>query len=329
MPERKSKSGRGQCRVGVLGGGISSEREISLLSARSVTDALNRCRIPAVMIDVDSSDPERMRNLLRKDGIGFVFIALHGEYGEDGQVQRLLGQEKMRYTGSSPSASARAMDKVCAKEVFQQHGIYTPRGRVCGDADDIGVYPEFPCVVKPSRSGSSIGVEIVEEPRGLRPAVERAAAIQKPVLIEEYVPGREVTVGILGNQALSVIEIIPRQRYYDYRAKYCDEATRFRHATDLEPERYREIQDIGLKAHRVLGCRGFSRVDVRLTNEKIPYVLEVNSIPGFTSHSLLPLSAKYSGIDFDELVVQILNQAGYGKETSQTKISAKKAQNTS
>jgi len=302
----------GDIKVGVLGGGISLEREISLLSSKEVVSILKRNNINYVFIDIFTSEKEKVKELIFKNKIDLVFIALHGEFGEDGEIQKILEEIGIPYTGSCALASYRAMNKIISKEIFVKENIPTANYLVC-KKKEFPKIDKYPVVVKPYFSGSSIGVFIVFNEYELKNALKEAFSIQDIVIIEDYIDGKELTVGILEDKPLAVVEIIPKGKYFDFFAKYKDDTT-FIAPAKLEKEVYRNVQEIALRAHKALGCRHFSRVDIRLSKENIPYVLEINSIPGLTNHSLLPLSARVCGIGFDELILRMLILALNEKE---------------
>lgn len=296
-------------KVGVLFGGISAEREISLVSGQEVCRVLAEEGVDAVSIDIVTSDKHKVRELIVKPNIDLAFIALHGEFGEDGQIQEILEELNILYTGSGPKASALAMDKLDSKTVFRANGIPTSDFTVLSSPQDIPRSFRYPLVVKPCNCGSSIGVSIVRNQTGLKSGVELAFSYSDRVILEDYVEGRELTVGVLANRPLAVVEIIPKKGYYDFNTKYSHGAATFIVPAKLESETEKKVKSLALKAHRALGCRHFSRVDMRLTGEHSPFVLEVNSIPGLTSHSLLPLSAGACGIDFNRLILQMVKLA--------------------
>jgi len=304
--------------IGVLLGGVSNEREISLISGAEVAAALRRKSLSVKELDVTSSDEYEMRTSLGRAQIDLAFIALHGSFGEDGEIQKLLDTMEIPYTGSSPCASSLAMDKVASKRIFQEYNIATPPFTVYDKDSPLSQPQIFPVVVKPSGSGSSLGVTIVWQSEDFKKAIERALECSHQVLIEEYIEGREVTVGVLDRQALEVVEIVPKNGFYDFRTKYTDGCCDFIVPADFERTEYSRIQSIALQAHKALGCSHFSRVDLRVDRQGVPFVLEVNSIPGFTSHSLLPISAKARGINFDELCYRIVEFA-YIDVTKETK----------
>ena len=303
-------------KIGVLGGGISLERDISLLSSKEVVSILKRNNINHVFIDIFTSEKEIVKELIFKNNIDLAFIALHGEFGEDGEIQKILDEIGIPYTGSCPLASYRAMNKILSKEIFVKENIPTADYIVCR-RNEFPNINKYPVVVKPYFSGSSIGVFIVNNEDELKNALEEAFSIQDTVIIEDYIDGKELTVGILEDKPLAVVEIIPKSRYFDFFAKYKDDTT-FIAPAKLEKDVYKNVQETALRAHKALGCRHFSRVDIKLSKENIPYVLEINSIPGLTSHSLLPLSAKVCGISFDELILKMLVLALNEKEVKKS-----------
>ena len=243
-----------------------------------------------------------------------VFVALHGGMGEDGTLQALLDLSGVPYTGSGMLASALAMDKHRAKMIFRAAGVPTPRGVLLARREE-SVSPEawggFPAVVKPNRQGSSVGVHIVEDPVGLGAALDDAFRYG-PVVVEKYVPGREVTVAVLDGEALPVVEIIPEDGFYDYRHKYTKGRTRYQVPADLPAETAAEARRLGEAAYAALGCGGVARVDFRLSPEGRLYCLEVNTVPGMTETSLVPMAAAAAGIGYDELVERLVKGAEGG-----------------
>jgi len=293
--------------VGILEGGISEEREISHLSAENVYWALRRQGIKSVRLDINTDDKERIKRILSESKIDVVFIALHGRFGEDGRIQTILEELKVPYTGSAPYPSYLAMNKIASKRVFLKNRIPTPPFFVL----DRKKLPQefnisFPLVVKPYFSGSSIGVSIIREEEEFEEALEKAFRWGEKVIVERYIEGKELTVGILEDKPLGVVEIVYQKDFFDFYTKYEDEKVSFLAPAKLEEKIYKRVQEIAFLAHKSLGCRDFSRIDIRLDRENNPFVLEVNSIPGLTSHSLLPLSAKCCGIEFDELIRRMI-----------------------
>ncbi len=290
--------------VTVLAGGPGVEREVSLDSGRAVYEALQRLGHRAVLRDVGPDDLAAL-----DQPADFFFIALHGEFGEDGAVQAALDARSLRYAGSPAAASRLAMDKAKAKGRFEQHGIPTPRYEVVDEATLEGLSTRFSAraVVKPVASGSSVDTVIARTSEDLVGTARRLVPRYGKVLIEEYVDGPELTVGILGDTALPVCEIQTKREFYDYQAKYVDDDTRYLFDIDLPAELLSRVKDLSLQAHRSLGCRAFSRVDWMVDAATLePYLLEINTIPGFTSHSLLPKAAARIGMSFDRLCQRIV-----------------------
>lgn len=295
-------------KVTVLKGGFSSEREVSLKTGAAVAAAL-RARgheVREVDVTCDFVDFGPL------EGADVVFIALHGKFGEDGQLQEMLDRRQIPYTGSTAAASATAMDKQAAKERFAAAGVRTPSGAVlkadspratAKAARAIAAALDYPVVVKPCCEGSSVGVSIHTGPRTIARGVAEAFKHGDRVMIERYVPGRELTVGIFEGRPLPAIELKPAQEFFSYDAKYRDGRTEY--VVTADPRAEAEA----MKAHAALGCDGFSRVDLRITEDGTPYVLEVNTIPGLTERSLLPKAAKAAGIDFEELCDRIVRNA--------------------
>jgi len=300
-------------RIGVLMGGPSTEREISLKSGKAVYEALQQLNIEAIAIDIKTDNIEENIHLIKSYNIDCAFIALHGRFGEDGQLQEILDNIKIPYTGSGAPASRLAIDKVASRRIFEEHGLVVPKYKVVeklnytnkGFRNDI----MFPLVIKPATHGSSIGLSIIDEAGDLAAAMELAFGFDEKIIIEEYIRGREVTVGILNKEALPVIELIPKKRFFDYEAKYQPGMTEYIVPAKLEAEISKKIQSSAMSAHKLLGCSGFSRVDMILSENNIPFVLELNSIPGLTPASLLPKAAETVGIEFGQLCLRLIKLA--------------------
>jgi len=298
--------------ITVLLGGPSSERDVSLVSGSAVADGLERAGHRVTRADISPSDTRA----LDREGIDLVFPVLHGPFGESGEVQELCERRGLRYVGSGPRASRLGMDKVAAKVLFRQAGLATPDWVVVQEADSTGGGPAdlagigLPCVLKPVDGGSSVDVTIARNVAARNQALDALLDRYCRALVEAFIAGREFTVGILGEQALPVLEIIPAREFYDKIAKYQDGAgTRYVFDHGLSPQAARAMQEAALTAHRSLDCRDMSRVDFILDERGVPYVLELNTIPGFTSHSLLPMAAKQAGIGFDQLVDRLVTMA--------------------
>jgi len=288
--------------VTVLMGGTSAEREVSLLSGREVAKAL---RSEGFLVKEVDLQPDEVRLLGGRD-FDVAFIALHGGFGEDGTLQRQLDRLGLAYTGCGPEASRLAMDKVAAKELFLAAGVATPEWRMVARGDAAGAREAYdalgPAVaVKPRDDGSSVAVTLVETFEQFQAGLDAVFKIRGEALVERLVRGRELTVGVLADQGLPIIEIIPDAAFYDYNAKYLSDATRYVANPDLPAGLTERIKALAVAAHRSLGCRDFSRVDVMIDAAGVPTVLEVNTIPGFTTHSLLPKAAAAAGLNFAAL----------------------------
>lgn len=304
-------------RIGVLMGGPSTEREISLKSGKAVYEALKQLRLDVIAVDIKTDNVEENINLIKSHKLNCAFLALHGRFGEDGQIQEILDILRIPYTGSGTLASRLAMDKVASRKIFEVHGLPVPKYKVVDRFSyntnwKVHNNLALPLVIKPATHGSSIGLSIVDKKEDLDKAVDLAFRFDESILIEEYINGREVTVGILDDTALPVIEIIPKNRFFDYEAKYQVGMTDYVVPAKLEEEITKKIQCIAMSAHKLLGCFGCSRVDMILSKDNTPFVLELNSIPGLTPISLLPKAAKIVGIEFAQLCLKLIKLA-YGK----------------
>jgi len=294
-------------RIAVLLGGFSSEREVSLRSGAAVAKALRSLGHEVHEVDVRD---ERVEAL---DGVrpDVVFIALHGRFGEDGGVQALLGSKRIPYTGSGPEASQVAMDKAEAKRRFASAGVPAAPDVLVRASDGLAAAEAaalafgLPLVVKPVAEGSSVGVTVHHTAARLAEGLQEAFRHGGAALVERFVAGRELTVGILEDRALPVVELKPARAFYDYEAKYRDDRTVYVVDPPLAAAERDAVQAAALAAHRALGCEGFSRVDVILSREGRPCVLEVNTIPGMTDRSLLPKAARAAGIEFPALCERI------------------------
>jgi D-alanine-D-alanine ligase len=292
----------------VLLGGWSTERDVSLASGQAVIAALR-----GRGHDVRELDPAFIDILTYPwGGVDAAFIALHGSFGEDGTVQSILEDLGIPYSGSGPAASRLAMDKSASKERFVAEGLATPAYRtvrvqesfasIAEKADIVG----HPLVVKPNAQGSSIGVTIVAHPEQLRDALHLASRYDPNVIMEAYIPGREMTVAVLERRPLPAIEVRPAREFYDYTAKYDDNSTAYLFESDLPAAVVRHVESLSVSAVRTLGACGVARVDVRVDKQNRPWLLEVNTIPGFTDHSLVPKAAARAGINLGELCEQMI-----------------------
>ncbi len=297
---------RGQ-RVGVIMGGPSSERAVSLNSGAGVLRALQQKGYDAVGIDWQGLHDD-LGARLRQERVAVAWLALHGTWGEDGCVQGLCETIAVPYTGSGVLASAIAMDKMATRRIFDQESIESPRWRRHHGAADVARIG-FPLVVKPSSEGSSVGVSIVKDQSQLQAAIDAAAKCRGVVLLEEYVKGREINVGVLDDEALGEVEIRPATEFYDYEAKYLRNDTQYLCPAPLGDGERRMLHDLAVRAHRALGCSGATRVDLILAESGRAVCLEINTLPGMTDHSLLPKIAAHRGIDYPTLVERILDTA--------------------
>ena len=295
-------------KVGVLAGGPSNERAISLRSGAAVYKALREEGYDVKFLDIFDAVYDK----IKKAEIDVAFVALHGRFGEDGTVQGILEKLQVPYTGSGVAASRLALDKVASKKVFERNAIPVPKYLIFKKgayrASD-ALRLKWPIVVKPQLEGSSIGLSIVKTPAALKKATEKAFKYGDVILLEEYIDGRELTVGILDEKPLPVIEIIPAGGVYDTTAKYKDKRTRYIVPAKLDKKILKKAERLGLATHRSLGCRALSRIDMRMDKEDDLFVLEANSIPGMTERSLLPKAAQVTGLSFNQLCVKLLNIA--------------------
>ena len=295
-------------RVGLLYGGTSSEREVSLMSGAAVHQALQNLGVDVVLIDAQND----LLQTLPSHNLDRVFIALHGPGGEDGTLQGALEYLGLPYTGSGVLASALAMDKLRCKQMWQGIGLATADFAVLDSQSDwTGIMQCLggKAMVKPASEGSSIGMSRAETPEQLQLAWKQAAEFDMTVIAEPLLEGAEYTVAILGDQALPSIRIHTDEVFYDYQAKYFSDATQYQCPSDLSPERETEIRQLSMDAFNTVGCRGWGRVDLMVDSNGKFQLLEVNTSPGMTSHSLVPMAAKVAGLDFDQLVLAILEES--------------------
>lgn len=300
--------------VAVLLGGWSVEREVSLVSGAAVADALRAEGYPVTEIDV-TPDIARDLNKIKPD---VAFNALHGRWGEDGCIQGILEVLKIPYTHSGVMASAMAMDKILAKKLFRSAGIPCAEDHIVSAEELFAADPlPRPFVVKPSNEGSSVGVVIVREGDILNPDTQGPWQECDSLMVESYLPGRELTVSVMDGKALCVTELKPKAGFYDYEAKYQDGMTDHLIPAKLSEPMTRRILDLSEKAHNILGCRGVSRCDFRLDDsaagDNIPTILEINTQPGMTALSLVPEQAKHQGMNFGELVRWMVEDASCGR----------------
>jgi D-alanine-D-alanine ligase len=300
-------------KVAVLMGGLSAEREVSLMSGSGVLQALQ-----SQGVDAHAFDPaERELSELKREGFTRCFIALHGRFGEDGTVQGALELLRIPYTGSGVMASSMAMDKIMTKRVWRFEGLPTPDWRMVNSAEDTRAALQAlgaPMIVKPAREGSTIGLTKVESIEQCDAAYALAAKYDPEVLCEEFIAGDETTCPVLGEgasaRALPVIRIVAPEGNYDYQNKYFTDTTQYHCPSGLPEAEEREIQRIVVQAYRTLGCRGWGRADVMIrASDRRPFLLEINTSPGMTGHSLVPMSARAAGLSYEQLCLWLVSQA--------------------
>ncbi|MDO9508853.1 MAG: D-alanine--D-alanine ligase [Thermovirgaceae bacterium] len=308
---------KNRMKVAVLFGGDSPEREVSLSSGRAICSALSEAGVGVEPISVEK--PREMLDAVGRSNADVFFIALHGGWGEGGRLQAALEMMGKAYTGSGPTPCAIAMDKRASKAMFVMDGVPTPRAIYLNaekESDESMIMRSLEAldrwgkaVVKPCCCGSTVGVTIADSADRIRDAVMNAAEFDSSVIVEEYIPGREITVTVWEEDgkaiALPVIQIVPRSGFYTYEAKYTAGKTDYLCPAPLSPEETSRVCDASVAAHRLLGCSVYSRVDLRLTDEGLPLVLEVNTAPGMTATSLVPKSAAAKGWGFPELALRI------------------------
>lgn len=299
-------------KIAVLMGGLSAEREISFKTGKAALKALLESGCDAVAVDVGLNLPAQLQAVEAE----LAFICLHGRYGEDGTVQGLLEMMQIPYTGSGVMSSSVAMDKVITKQILLYHEISTPGFVVYRAGDDQAAVLErcrhFPLIVKPAREGSTIGISIVHDMAELEAGLAEALRHDDLILIEDFIQGAEVTVSVLNSEPLPIIQIVPKSGFYDYESKYTPGQTEYLLPAPLEAVIYNRLQEVSVDACRALSCRGAARVDF-MVREREFFCLEVNTIPGMTETSLLPKAAAEAGVSFNELVMQILEDAALNK----------------
>jgi len=291
----------------MLMGGISGEREISFLTGKACSIALKKKGYKVVNVDAKGYFVEKLRKLKPKA----VFNALHGRYGEDGFVQSILESQKIPYTHSGVFASSLAMDKELSRLIFIENNIKVPKYLLLQKKNKLNLNKKisFPIVIKPINEGSSLGVSIFKNRKQFISKYKKLIKKYNRILVEKYIPGREIQVAVMGKKALGAIELVPKRQFYDYIAKYSSGArTRHIMPAPLSREKYKEVLDLAKKAHKLLGCRGVTRSDFRFFKNKF-YLLETNTQPGMTKLSLVPEIAKHCGINFEDLVVWMIKDA--------------------
>ena len=293
-------------RVTVLRGGPSAEREVSLVSGRAVADGLRSMGHDVFESDISPQDLSGLRH-----PADVIFPVLHGEFGESGELQEIMEGRGLKFVGSGSKASRLGMDKVATKQAWEKAGLPTPPYRVITSLEE--KIPEEPCVVKAIASGSSIDVFVckgsAEGPVAARDAVATVLKKHKRALVEKFISGPELTVGLLEEKPLAPIRIVPKREFFDYEAKYKSSDTEHRFDTGLPPKVIEKCRELARKANEVVGARDLARIDIMLDERHNPYLLEINTLPGFTPKSLLPEAAKHAGIEFGPLVDRLAKRA--------------------
>jgi len=290
-------------KVAVLMGGTSNERDISLESGEAVLDALHRKKVAAIAIDPKKDNLEQLESFNR------AFICLHGKGGEDGEIQIFLEGINVPYTGSGILSSSLGMDKFKSKTIWNSKNISTPDFMQVNHADDFKEASNFcglPFFIKPANSGSSIGIVIINNKKDFILAFEEAYKIDKIVIVESFVVGNEYTLPIIHNKPFPIVEIKSKTEFYDYEAKYLRGDTEFICPADIALPLVEDINKLCINAFNAIGCDGWGRVDFIIDKNKKIHIIEINTVPGLTSHSLVPMSARYAGVEFDDLVMMIL-----------------------
>lgn len=310
-------------KIGVLYGGVSGEREVSISSSKGIIKALKSKGYDVYPVDFH---PERLTEIINLN-VDLVYIALHGKYGEDGRVQSLLDMLGIPYIGSNVLASALAMDKSKAKEIFSLHDIPVAKSKVYSYsrsvnlsdlAKDLEAEFELPFIIKPNSEGSTLGLSVINKQADIKDALAYAFESDSKVLVESYLDGMELTVPVLGEvdfeEALPVIEIVIESELYDFEAKYSTGGSEHIIPARISEEKTKEIQDLAVKAHKALGCEVYSRADFILTKDGTPYILEVNTLPGMTETSLFPDACRVEGITYPEMVERFIQITLKNKE---------------
>ncbi len=301
--------------IGVLMGGYSSERQISLKSGQGVLDALTQAGYPVVAIDITLQDRHKIKEQIANAAIDIAFIALHGRLGEDGVIQSILEEMNIPYTGSGVAASQKAFNKTTTQKIFKSSGLPVPEHFCITDGqrkdfkEVFAVLKKLPFIVKAACEGSSIGIYMVRHPSQWDATIKDALAFGPYVIVEKYIKGREITAGVFDNEALPLVEIRPKTAMFDFNSKYQKGLTEYDVPARLDNDLALRIQKMAVSAHEAIGCEGFSRVDVRLDENNVPYILEINTIPGFTPTSLFPKAGAAAGYSFLNICVKLLTIA--------------------
>jgi D-alanine-D-alanine ligase len=301
--------------IGVLMGGYSSEREISLRSGQAVAEALSQEGYRVLPLDIITDDPAKIIGQIQAIPLDIAFIALHGRLGEDGVIQGILEKLEIPYTGSGVKASQMCFNKILTQKALGSAGLPVPANYCITNGKNVdfktawGGIKSTPMVIKPACEGSSIGVHIVRHPSEWEPAFKNALSYGPQIIVEEFIKGREFTAGIFDREALGLVEIVPKSNFFSFTAKYQKGATQYICPAEIPENLTRTIKDLSLRAYEVLGCEGFARVDLRVDEKEEPFILEVNTIPGFTGTSLFPKAAAQAGYSFVQVCEKLLDIA--------------------
>ena len=301
--------------IGVLMGGYSSEREVSLRSGQAVADALSQEGYRVIALDIITDDLAKIIQQIQSSPLDIAFIALHGRLGEDGVIQGVLEKLEIPYTGSGVRASQMAFNKILTQKALKAAGLPVPANYCITDGKTVdfktvwNYIKSTPLVIKPACEGSSLGVHIVRHPSEWEPAFKNALSYGPQIIVEQFIRGREFTAGIFDREALPVVEIVPKSNFFSFTAKYQKGATQYICPAQIPDDLTRKIKELSLSAVEALGCEGFARVDVRVDDNQQPFILEVNTIPGFTGTSLFPKAAHEAGYSFVQVCEKLLSLA--------------------
>ena len=290
-------------KVAVIFGGTSFERDVSLKTGKAVVEACRANNYDVETVIIDENHKKFLPILKQAD---IVFNALHGTLGEDGTIQKWLEENNIKFTGSDSIASSICMKKIKCKEILKKNEILTPKWVEFEEGLEI-TDVSFPCIVKPNAQGSTFGLSYVEKAKDLMPAVKNSQKFDKSTLIEEYISGKEITVGIIQESPMPIVEILPKNKIYDYKCKYTAGMSKYNCPANIKKSLSEKIMSDSVKIFKLLGCKGYGRIDFILDKNENYYFLEINTLPGMTSTSLLPIAAKAQGLSFDELVKKIID----------------------
>ena len=306
-------------------GGYSSEREISLRSGQAVADALSQEGHRVLPLDITTDDPAKITQQIQATPLDVAFIALHGRLGEDGVIQGILEKLEIPYTGSGVKASQLAFNKILTQKALQSAGLPVPANYTITDGRNVDFKTAWaeikstPLVVKAACEGSSIGVHIVRHPSEWEPAFKNALSYGPQIIVEQFIKGREFTAGIFDGEVLPLVEIVPKTNFFSFSAKYQKGATQYICPAEIPENLTRKIKELSLGASEALGCEGFSRVDLRIDENERPFILEVNTIPGFTGTSLFPKAAHAAGYSFVQVCEKLLSLALHSTQLTTSK----------